>query len=245
MANLHLLTLPFIFVGAYFFFSQKKSPTKQLFCTWLVVALIPSALTISPQHTIRASALFPAFEILAALGFISFFFSLKRNGRIPFIALTSVLLLLSALRMRADYFVLAPKRDEAKSHEKYYLLAQKLIQESASNDLVFTQQPSSSPYIWYLFESAYNPISLQKDITYYPADAEHFKHVAQIGNIHFTTITWNELRELSKDKRVSLIFRPEEIPSEMREGGEITHQETLHDAYGKAVYEVWHMGPSK
>lgn len=243
MANLHLITLPFILIGAHFLLSQKRSQAKQLFFAWLIIALVPSALTISPQHTIRASALFPALEILATLGVTAVFFSLKR-WKMPFIALFTLLVLLSAVRLRADYFVLAPKRDEAKSHEKYHLLAQKLAEESTTNDLVFTQQPSSSPYIWYLFETQYDPSQLQKNITYYPADAEHFLHVAQINNIRFTTITWDELREVTNDKKVSLVFRPEEIPSEMREGGEIVYQETLHDVYGKDVYEVWHMGPS-
>lgn len=244
MANLHLFSFPFIIIGLHFLAKQKQNSSKQLFFLWLGLSLVPSALTISPNHTIRANALFPALEVLAALGFSSFLFRLKKPWKFSFALLSLGLLTISALRMHADYFVLAPKRDEAKSHERYHLLAKKLILESQNNDLVYTQQPSSSPYIWYLFESAYDPSLLQKNITYYEEDAEHFKHVAQIGNVHFKTVTWNELREASKNKKVSVIFRPEEIPSEMREGGEMIHQETLHDYYGKAVYEIWHMKSS-
>lgn len=243
MANLHLLTLPFILMGTHFLLNQKNTPQKQLFFAWFLIALIPSALTISPQHTIRASAVFPALEILSALGITTVFFWLKRWGK-PFIAVMVMLLFLSAVRLNAHYFVLAPKQDEDKSHEKYHLLAKKLIQERKISDLVFTQQPSSSPYIWYLFESQYDPTQLQKNITYYPVDAEHFMHVSQIDNIHFATIAWDELRQIAQNKKVSLIFRPEEVPSEMREGGVVVYQETLHDVYGKAVYEVWHMGHS-
>lgn len=245
MANLHLLTLPFILIGLHFLLTQKKTPAKWLFIAWIITSLVPSALTISPQHTIRANALFPALEVLSAIGITATFFSLKNHWQKIFLLFVAIGFTLSALRLRADYFILAPKRDEAKSHEKYHLLARKLAAESTTNDLVFTQQPSSSPYIWYLFETSYDPSQLQQNITYYPTDEEHFTHVQQIGNVHFETITWDELRALSKGKKISLIFRPEEIPSEMREGGEITYQETLHDYYGKDVYEVWHMTSSK
>jgi hypothetical protein len=245
MANLHLLTLPFILVGLHFLVKQKGSTARKLFFAWLLISLVPSALTIMPQHTIRASALFPALEILAALGVTSIYFTLKKFWRVPFIIAVAGLFTLSALRLHAEYFVLAPKRDEDKSHEKYHLLAQKLTEESKKFDLVFTQQPSLSPYIWYLFESGYDPSQLQKNVTYYSEDAEHFKHVKQIDNVIFSTIEWDDLRDITREKTISLIFRPEEIPSEMREGGEIAYKETLHDSYGKAVYEVWHMGPSK
>ncbi len=241
LPNLHLLSLPFIIWGAHTLLKQPSKDGEKLFFLWFFLALVPSALTIDPQHTMRANALFPALEVLSALGITALLFALKPSWKALAAGTILSLFLIATLRWRAEYFVLAPQRDEEKSHEKYHLLGKKLLEESHSHDIVITQQPSSSPYIWYLFESQLDPKDMLVNIEYYPEDKEHFLHVRRIKNILFVTLIWDDLREMSKEKSISLVLRPEEIPEEMRLSGIMTYQESLFTQSGKEVYQVWHM----
>lgn len=239
IANLHPILAPAILIGLCGLWTLRKRRAGKLLALWTFLALVPAALTIEPQHTVRAAAVFPALEILAALGTLLVISELTKKKRIIFLFLGTLTLSFVVLRSVLHYRFLSPVLDRPYAHDRYHLLAQTLQKYQGQFSALYTQEPSSSPYIWYLFETKYDPTKLQATRQEYPADAEHFVHVKAIENIHFATIQWPELEAETASNGAGLVFRPTEIPIEIRTSDRYEFIEVIRDQYGTPQYEVW------
>ncbi len=235
--NLHLFTAPFIILGLLWLWDQRKYLFSRRLALWLAASFVPSALTISPQHTIRFSPAFPALELLAALGILFLYSHLKLTWQKRcFWGILGVIMAVSVLRMMTMYLSVVPKI--ASPNEKFHLLAKTIAQYEPTADQVITQSPSSSPYIWYLFESKYDPQKVNL-IQRYPADVEGFVHVKQVDKLYVETIDWGDVFERGKDMNVILIFKPSEIPEEQRLDNRMHLINNVVDSQGVVQYEVW------
>lgn len=240
IGNLHPFLAPLVVIGFFWAFRTAKKPLHQVLLAWFFLALIPSSLTITPTHTVRAAASFPALELLAALGLTALLNATKR----PPLVLTGFLAVLSfsVARMETQYLKIAPPLDQAYSHESYHLLARALEKYAPQADAVLTQSPSSSPYIWYLFETGMSPQQLITSRENYPSDEEHFIHTKRVGNIFFTTLQWPEVEARAQGEALFLVLKPTEFPGEKRSDERYTFVESIADRFGTTVYEVWKIG---
>jgi hypothetical protein len=235
--NLHLFTAPLILIGLLWMWEHRLVLQAQRLVAWFAVAFVPSALTISPQHTIRFSPAFPILELLAAVGI----WVIWRRARVKWqrwavIIIGTYLILSSVTRLMIQYLYMIPQAFP--SQEKYHLLAKTLIKYQPAGIPVVTQSPSSSPYIWYLFESKFDPNQVDH-IIHYSADAEGFQHVQQVDNLYFETVNWEDLIERTKTSGAILVFKPSEIPSDKRIDPRMKLIDVITDSKSETVFEVW------
>lgn len=232
-SNINLFLAPFILLGLLTLGKHHKEKAAQIIIAWLFLALIPSSLTINPLLEVRMGAVFPILELLAVLGVFALFTYLsKPQQKIAGIILLFIALL-SASRLFIFYTILAPVVSNDNTH--YHLLAKTLSKHQINSEIVLTQSPTSSPYIWYLFENKIDPTFAQKSIVQHPTTDEGFKHVKQIDNVYFETINWDNL----ENKPYTLILKPIEISMEQRMSPQFSLIEVVTDTKNQTVYEVW------
>lgn len=231
--NLNLFLAPFILLGIIVIGKKRKEPAFQLLAAWLLLALIPSSFTTNPLLEVRLATVFPALNLLATIGMFFLFSHLSKRGKIIFGSLLVALACLSALRLFIFYLHIAPKH--AVDNSNYHSLARTLFKYQSISDIVLTQSPSSSPYIWYLFENKIDPALAQKELVHYPITDEGFVHVQNFENVYFSSIDWGNLAEGS----YTLILKPSEISVDKRTNSQFEQLETITDKNGQTVYEVW------
>lgn len=238
--NFHLFVAALLLVGLKAAWDHRDQPQIKRLGVWLLVALIPSALTISPQHTIRFSPAFPVIELFAALGGVLLWQACRKSWQKGLLVVIGIILLVtSVVRNQIKYLYLIPPSIEG--HQRYDLLARTIQKYASQGKTVITQSPTSSPYIWYLLDTKYDPALLQQNIERYPADAEGFMHVKRVGNVYFETIQWGDLAQRSEVADLYLVFKPTEVPREKREDGTMQMIEEVSDSYGNLQYQVWIM----
>lgn len=231
--NTNLFLAPFILLGLLSLGKRYKEKATQIIIAWILLALIPSSLTINPLLEVRLGAIFPILELLAVIGIFSLLSFLSNSQkRIASVLLISIGLI-STIRLFIFYTTLAPIISVDNTH--YHLLAKTIFKYQENNEAVLTQSPASSPYIWYLFENKIDPAFAQKSIVHHPTTDEGFKHVKQLNNIYFETINWNDLDK----KSYILILKPTEISIDQRMSPQFSLIETITDAKNQTIYEVW------
>ncbi len=231
--NTNLFLAPLILLGLLTLGRHYKEKTTQIIIAWILLALIPSSLTINPLLEVRLGTIFPILELLAVIGIFSLLIFLSNLQK----KLVSILLisigLIFTIRLFIFYTTLAPITSVDNTH--YHLLARALFKYQGNNEAVLTQSPASSPYIWYLFENKIDPAFAQKSIVHHPTTDEGFKHVKQLNNIYFETINWNDLDK----KSYILILKPTEISIDQRISSQFSLIEVITDAKNQTIYEVW------
>jgi hypothetical protein len=243
MNNFQLFLIPLLLFGILELWKQRQNPDVIRMGFWLLLGMVAPALTIQPQHEIRLSPIFPLLEVGGAFGAAMLYLQLdrikKHTRAIKYGVLTCFFLIftLGTLRSFLQYLYVIPSQIE--SNEKYHLLGRALARYQTQGLPIITQSPSSSPYIWYLLESQFDPHTFQTQAEHYPADAEGFLHVKKIGNISFETIQWDDLHRHAKIQPLILIFQPKEVPVEVRYSSQMQLLETISGQNGEVDYEVW------
>lgn len=238
MSNMHLFIAPLLFFGVIYLWSLRRNILMKRVIVWLCFSVIPAALTITPQHEIRLSPIFPLLEFLAAFGAVMLLTKIEKKWFKKVV--TGVLILCvvsSAFRTFIRYNYLIPGRIQ--SNERYHILSRALGKYQKEGLPVYTQSPTSSPYIWYLFENKYDPQKLLSDIERYPVDEYKFIHVKRIGNVHFETVKWDDLFYYARSQPLILIFKPTEVPIELQKDPRLSLLETLKDLKGDVIYSIW------
>jgi len=239
MNNMHLFLAPLIFLGVLGLWQHKNQKAAQLLIAWLLIALVPSSLTISSLHEVRIAAVFPVLELVAVIGLVYLFSQissvwLKRTVAIVMI----VIVLLSVIRTFYGYTLLAPRT--AVDNYPYHELAQVIYSYEQQGYPVITQSFSSSPYIWYLMENKIDPVIAQTQTEHYEASDQGFLHVKRVGNVYFETINWEDLKQRSRNQALVLVFKPDEM-SEDQQSSNFELLETIKNKQGEVVYNVWKM----
>lgn len=238
MNNFHPFLAPLILIGALTIWEQRKNVKNIRIVLWFLLGLIPAALTIQPQHEIRLSPVFPLLELFAALGVVTIWMSVTRKRlRIILAIILGIIIFFAANRLFLQYTFIIPTKTE--SNLRYHILARVLAKYRQKALPVITQSPTSSPYIWYLFENTYDPASLKGDLERYPVDDFGFIHVKRVANVYFETIKWDDIYEWARKENLILVFQPKEIPVEVQKSGRMSMLEEVHNEKGQVIYQVW------
>lgn len=241
MSNLPLYLAPLILIGLGFLWTHRtKSEVKRIFA-WVLLGGLPAALTVSPQHEVRLLAMFPALLLIGAFGAVNFLAEISQKWlRLGLSFGLGGLIFISSLRMCLNYWYIIPAA--IVTHEKDQLLATALIKYQATGKHVITNSVSSSPYIWYLVATKFDPALLQKKIERYQPDAEGFIHVKKIDNVYFQTIDWNELTQLANSENLILILPPQDVPIDKKNQANIKYLESLVTQNGQVAFDIYEFG---
>lgn len=231
--NIHLFLAPFILMGLLALGKNSREKSVQVILVWILLALIPSSLTINPLLEVRIATIFPILELLAIIGIFYFFnFFSKLQKKILAVFLT-IIALMFAFRFFIFYTAIAPLTAVDNTH--FHYLAKTLYKYRSFSGEIVTGLPSHSPYIWYLFENKINPTFFQEKVIRYPTTDEGFAHVKQLANIRFEKIIWSEFTTTPS----IIIISPDEISIDQRLSSQFSLIEVVTDANDKAIYEVW------
>lgn len=236
--NLPLFLAPAIILGFLFLWTKRNVTVSRRLFAWVMLAAVPAALTIQPQHEVRLSPIFPILTLIAALGCAALLEDIQGKWlRRATIGMLMYLILVSTLRSTFTYVDLVPQ--QIQSNERYHLLAKTLMKYQPIGTPVITNNQTNSPYIWYLFESQYDSIQYRQKVERYPTDSEGFMHVKRIDNIYFQNINWDALSIWADSKVLYLVLSPRDFPDDKHKNQHIFHLEDIADSKGQVVYQVW------
>lgn len=161
MGVLYLALFPFIVYGI-FKTAADKSITPKIILIWVLLAPMAAASAIDTNNIHRAIVLFPAFEILAALGMYTLY---KRFPRVSKIILCTIVLLISMnfLYFIHQYYV------HAKIHRPWYRnngfkeVMQVINSSYDSYDTFIITKSMGGTYPLVQFYTQYNPKTYQQE----------------------------------------------------------------------------------
>ena len=190
--NLYMWEAPFIILGLYFLFQQKKK-WRHFLLWWLLISPIPASLTRDAPHSARMLAILPLPHILASLGLIEILNIARKLPKKTFIIFFTLAFLLINFYIYLDrYFVHFPKDAEFAWGGGYKELVSEITSLSPKYLEILMDRPDESPYIYFLFYQKFDPETYQKEAVRYPIDSEGFHHVKAIGNITFKKLNWSD-----------------------------------------------------
>ena len=241
--NLHLYAAPFIVLGLLALWENRKKKSAQLLLAWVIFALLPSSMTINPLLEVRIATVFPVLNMLTAIEVIYGLSFLKPQLRWIGGGALVFTMLVSAYSTFIFYTKLTPKI--AVDNTPYHKLAKQLYIYQQESGFVLTQSPTSSPYIWYLFENKIDPEFVQQHTIHYGTTDEGFSHVKQIGNVFFESINWEDLAQRAAVDPYVLILKPEEFPREKWRDRNFMKIDEIKNQNNDVIYEIWRYHPQQ
>jgi 4-amino-4-deoxy-L-arabinose transferase-like glycosyltransferase len=189
MGNLGYFGL-FYFVDAFFimlgfgrllYLREKHLP---LLFTWLLIAPIPSAITVDAPSSTRAFLVLPVLIIIGAYG-AHFLYTYIKGFRLSFLLLgiISIIFAWNILLFLDGYFVHMNYRRAIFQHYGYEQAV--ALANEYPKDKVIMQGPDNFPYISFLFFNRYYPEKFRKGVSYYPDTGSGFVMVNQFDRFSF------------------------------------------------------------
>jgi hypothetical protein len=232
--NIYLSTL-ILAVTSFLSLIKQKNTQIKFFGIWILIASLAPMLTNEANHTIRASSMFIAWEILAAYS-VYYLFKNKKLKLLFGILFILCFYLTSYLHR---YFLVAPIIDTDRFDWYMKDIALYIDQEKNNYQTIYFNAASSSPYIYYLFYTQYDPEKLLSNIEYFPADKEGFRHVAKLDNIIFVNYDFNDIEQ--KQSNILFILRDKEVSQDKKENKRYEMVGSLKNPYSKYKYQFWHL----
>lgn len=164
---LYLVTAPFLFLGiirAIF----KRSITQEVLVFWLLVAIIPSAITKDAPHVLRTLLILPLPMIFTASGLKTIDDFLKKGSLLGGKLLLSVFLLavlVSFWRWWQDYQTIYPQNYSWAWQYGYQEVVSFIKQNYSQYDRIFLTKRYGEPHEFLLAYYLWDPASYQTDPT--------------------------------------------------------------------------------
>lgn len=193
--NLHPIEAPLLLLGIIWLIKNRKLKSTRFILWWIAIAAVAPAITKDAPHSNRMLMVVPAFAITSALGIATL---LQKK-------IFAYLLILgygiSMMIYTKRYFVDFPKNEARNWGIAYKKITPQLF---SSGKNIIMEKPETSPYIYLLFYSAYNPADYQNEAKRYPITSDGFTHVAGFGRFSFRTIDWEKDSKLPNTLLVTI-----------------------------------------
>lgn len=180
---LPLLLIVFLPLGLLTILKDKFLQSSLFILTWLVIAPIPSSLTLGEPHINRASLMIPAITIIAAFGFVKFvnFFSGRKKVAAGLVIV--VLFLFNSLYVINQIFIHKPVSKPWVSEQVNKLMVEQVFRLKNQYQAVVIPKDE---YIFFLFYNSISPEDFLKRSTIRPASRENsWDRVERLDNIYF------------------------------------------------------------
>ncbi len=167
-------------VAGLFYFREKRLP---ILIFWLIVAPIPSALTIDAPNSTRLFILMPLFSIISGYGAWFLIELFKKNifGRISLIIL--LIFFVNVTYFLNLYFIHFGYHRARFWHYGFKQVVE--ISNKYSNYNVIMRGPEDFPYIYFLFYNKFDPEKFQREAVYYSITWDGFRYVKKFGRYEF------------------------------------------------------------
>lgn len=212
--NMYLIEAPFLFFGLLSLIFLKKRKEKKLVLWWFLIAPLAASITKDAPHTNRMFAIFPILPLVVAMGIEWTFINFPKHFRKLIIIVTSLLFIVNIGLYLDRYYVHFPKEEVKNWGFGYKKLYEVLSQKKyASRDVVMSE-PESSPYIFLLFYSKYDPQKYQETAIRYEPTADGFVHVGKFDRYEFKGVDWGE--DFGRQNTIIIDFSSA-VPHSMRQ----------------------------
>jgi 4-amino-4-deoxy-L-arabinose transferase-like glycosyltransferase len=181
VGEMYLWDLPFLIIGALFLF-RKREGKWWIIPLWLLIGIIPAAISLPTPHALRSEATLPTWQILTAYGFVTILFSLKKNRQWIGTGLLVILFLFVGYYLHG-YYTYYPQEFSAEWQYGYKQAVQ-YIGENQQNYNKIDISGIERGYIYTLFYLKYPPQEFSKNVHMY-TDAFGFVHVESFNKYYF------------------------------------------------------------
>lgn len=213
MGLLYLFELPFIILGIYLLiFGELDKSKKYLIFSWFLLAAVPASVTVGVPHAVRTLNFLPTYQILSAIGLVSFLIYVSRFKRTKYAAylVITIFFCLNFSYYLNQYFVQLNYYDSSEWQYGYKQAVAKVVslQDNYSKIIISDRQPMDKSYMFFLFYLKYPPSDYQK-IGMFSSGGYAVHH--SFGKYSFRPIDWDKD---SKEKNTLYIGTPTEIPND-------------------------------
>ncbi|HSX09861.1 MAG TPA: glycosyltransferase family 39 protein [Candidatus Saccharimonadales bacterium] len=173
VGQMYLWDLPFLLVGVLFFFRRREGKW-WIVPLWLVIGIIPAAISLPTPHALRSEATLPTWQILTAYGVVTMWFYLKRYQKY-LLSFYFIILFLSVGYYLHGYYTHYPKEYSAEWQYGY----KQAVQYIGAHQQNYKQVDISGierGYIYTLFYLKYPPQQFRNSSKVY-SDVFGFVHV--------------------------------------------------------------------
>lgn len=188
--NMYLVESVFFYIGIVCLLFKNKTKEKYLVLCWLFLSPIAASITKDAPHTNRMLAVFPMVPLMTAFGLI--FILSKVRHKVIFTIFICFLFVINFIIYMDRYYVHFPIEKAEDWGLVYKELYKSLSEKKYTLKKVVIDNPESSPYIFLLFYSKYDPATYQKEAKRYPVTPDGFVHVKSFGKYEFKNIFWEK-----------------------------------------------------
>lgn len=195
LGQLYLIELPFLLIGFITLFKSTNHKLKQLIFAWLLIAPIASSLTFQAPSALRSLTLVVPLTFTVAYGLKQTmpYFSKNRIIQKTAICLLTLIYIYNIVFFLNSYINLYPNLSPTAWQYGFDKIIPFVNDNKDKYDNIYFTDSYDQPYILYLFYSKYPPQLIQPQIELSPPDQFGFSTVRQIDNIHFQTISLDNL----------------------------------------------------
>ncbi len=195
MGLLHLFELPLLIAGLAIILG-KKSPypqAKKILLPWLLLAGIPSIITIDSPSTVRALNLLPALLLIEGVGFSHLYKQYK--GHIAVLIAYFAFAFWSILYFAYQLWLVYPVKYSDSWQYGYKQAIQFAHSHYQSADLIFLPARYGEPYIYTLFYTGFDPSTYHKIIVSQEVDPTGWVHNRGFDKYRFSDYSGLETPE--------------------------------------------------
>jgi 4-amino-4-deoxy-L-arabinose transferase-like glycosyltransferase len=207
--NLHPIEAPLLLIGLVWLIINCRKKEARLILWWMAIGAAAASITKDAPHSNRMFAVAPSFAMAAAAGILYLRELAGDKGKtIAMMLVGAGYIFFMALYLN-QYIVHFPRNEAASWGSAYRELSSVLMSPDNREKQVIMTHPETSPYIYLLFYSGYDPASYQREAKRYPISRDGFTDVAGFGRFSFRPIDW------AADpgrKNTLMVVSPEETP---------------------------------
>ncbi len=200
--------LIFILAGIWYLWRQKESRLSWLVLFFVFSSILPGALTTQAPHAMRTFTAAPFVLLVAAIGTVSLGSLLKNNLRHLFWVTIGVLVVVSLIMIRKNYFQIFPA-EHASSFSYSLELALSFAREREKEYdqiVIASDKELYQSYMFYLFQSQFDPDQYQN---IGGTDSGGYAATHNIGKYEFGPVNW---RVLDRKKRILVLVNLTDAP---------------------------------
>ncbi|MFC1627012.1 ArnT family glycosyltransferase [Patescibacteria group bacterium] len=183
VGNFYFLEIILAIFGLWWLVKQPDKKLKVILLSWLILAPLPSAITIDAPHSTRSLHLLPIILILAALGFSYLYKTLKLKK--PFILLISVIFFIEIAHFGFQYTKIYPQYFP-ESISLGLKESLRFIKTQNINNNIYLYGIHSSNYLYPLVYLKLDPADFQKTAIWTQPDLSNLTNVYQFSS--FTVV---------------------------------------------------------
>lgn len=205
--NLHPIEAPLLLLGVVWLISGLRKKENKIVVWWLIIGGVAAAITKDAPHSNRMLAVVPALALSTAAGIQEFARMIPKKAYMVLFAILTISYG-SAMGYYLDrYYAHFPVKEAANWGYAYKTLTPILMNsENISKEVIMTR-PETSPYIYVLFYSGYNPGDYQRQATRYPISRDGFTDVSGFGRFSFRAIDWD--KDMARHNTLLVVNRDE------------------------------------